>query len=142
MVTTSKPANTKKAGKRPPPKNAWKPGQSGNPAGAPKRGESWAEIIKAFGDLTPNEAADKIQALAVQLRKYGGQLTLKQAVVARVYAALLFDPQAGLLNAFMDRSEGKVADRVRIDGALEVEGLEEVLDMVYGRKNGESQDQS
>lgn len=83
-------------------------GVSGNPKGAPKRGESWAEIIKAFGDLTPIEAAEKAHEIGKQLRKYGGDLTLKQAVVVRIYAALLFEPQAALLNSFMDRAEGKV----------------------------------
>lgn len=83
-------------------------GQSGNPKGAPKRGESWAEIIKAFGDMTPVEAAEKAVEIGKQLRKYGSDMTLKQAVVARVYAALLFDPSASLLNAFMERAEGKI----------------------------------
>ena len=28
----------------------WKPGQSGNPAGRPPKGKSWAEISRAIGD--------------------------------------------------------------------------------------------
>ena len=100
-------ANRKTTEKRVPPK-AWKKGQSGNPKGAPKRGESWAEIIKRIGDMTPIEAADHANEIAKQLRKLGGGLTLKEAVVIRVYAALLFEPQASLLNTFMERAEGKV----------------------------------
>ena len=87
-------------------------GVSGNPKGAPKRGESWGEIIKLFGDMTPQEAADRAVEIGRQLKKYGNKLTLKQSVVLRVYAALLFDPQASLLNSFMDRAEGKVVQPV------------------------------
>jgi hypothetical protein len=83
-------------------------GQSGNP----KRGESWAEIIKRIGDMTPVEAADHANEIAKQLRKIGGALTLKEAVVVRVYAALLFEPQASLLNTFMERAEGKIVQPV------------------------------
>ena len=83
-----------------------------NLAGAPKRGESWQEIIKRIGDMTPVEAADHANEIAKQLRKIGGGLTLKEAVVVRVYAALLFEPQASLLNSFMERAEGKVAQPI------------------------------
>lgn len=111
-----KSANTKATGKakRKPPPTAWKPGQSGNPRGAPKRGESWQEIYKKVGDMTPKEAADYCTAVAGQLSKIGTQVTLKEAVVLRVYAALLFEPDARLLNVVMDRDEGKVADKHQI----------------------------
>ena len=104
------PTNTQKTGGRGGKRStSWKPGQSGNPAGSPKRGESWAEIIKRIGDMTPIEAADYANEIAKQLRKIGSGLTLKEAVVVRVYAALLFEPQASLLNSFMERAEGKVS---------------------------------
>ena len=107
------PTNTQKTGGRGGKRStSWKPGQSGNPAGSPKRGESWAEIIKRIGDMTPIEAADHANEIAKQLRKIGGGLTLKEAVVVRVYAALLFEPQASLLNSFMERAEGKVAQPI------------------------------
>lgn len=105
-------ANNKETIKRKAPPKAWKPGQSGNPKGAPKRGESWAEIIKRIGDMTPIEAADHAKAIANKLRAMGDGLTLKEAVVVRVYAALLFEPQASLLNSFMERAEGKVVQPV------------------------------
>ena len=108
----SKPS-TKRGGKR---STSWKKGQSGNPSGAPKRGESWAEIIKYVGDLTPNEAAEMSQQVAGKLRSIGDGVTLKQAVVLRVFAALMFEPQPGLLNAFMERTEGKVKDQVELSG--------------------------
>jgi hypothetical protein len=103
------PKNTLKTGKRGgKTSTSWKPGQSGNVYGRPVRGESWAEIIKRIGDMTPVEAADHANEIAKQLRKIGGALTLKEAVVVRVYAALLFEPQASLLNTFMERAEGKI----------------------------------
>ena len=86
----------------------WPKGVSGNPAGAPKRGESWQEIIKRIGELTPGEAAQRSLELSKQLLSIGDGVTLKEAVVLRVYGALLFDPQASLLNSMMDRAEGKI----------------------------------
>jgi len=110
----SKSANTKVTEKRKPPPTAWKKGQSGNPKGAPRRGMSWAELIKDVGELTPPEAAAKSLELSKQFLKIGDGVTLKEAVVLRVYGALLFDPNPGLLNAFMDRVEGKVKQAVEM----------------------------
>jgi hypothetical protein len=114
----NKSANRTTTDKRKPPKSAWKPGQSGNPAGAPKRGESWAEIIKQYGDMTPAEAADRVNEVAKQLRKIGNGVTLKEAVVVRVYAALMFEPSASLLNSFMERAEGKVKEEIEHSGSI------------------------
>lgn len=108
-------ANTRKGtGRRGRPENLkpWKPGQSGNPKGAPKRGESWAEVFKKIGDMTPAEAVAYCQTVAGQLSKITEPVSLKEAVVLRVYTALLFEPEAKLLNAAMDRAEGKVAQTV------------------------------
>lgn len=96
------------------PRTAWPKGTSGNPKGAPRKGESWAEIIKRVGDMTPIEAAEHANAIAGKLRQIGGTLTLKEAVIVRVYAALLFEPNASLLNAFMERAEGKVQDKLDV----------------------------
>lgn len=93
----------------------WPKGVSGNPRGAPKRGESWAELIKRVGEMTPVEAAERCVALAQQFLQYGDGATLKETTVLRVYAALLFEPQPGLLNAFMERAEGKVAQPVSME---------------------------
>jgi hypothetical protein len=94
----------------------WKKGmQSPNPIGAPKRGESWGEIIKRVGELTPAEAAERSVELAKQFLKIGEGVTLKEAVVLRVYGALLFEPQPGLLNAFMERAEGKMSQPISVE---------------------------
>lgn len=94
--------------KRKAPSSAWKKGQSGNPKGAPKRGESWSELWKKIGNMTPGEAADYCRSIAGQLATIGNDVTLKEAVVLRVFAALMFEPDARLLNSVMDRDEGKV----------------------------------
>lgn len=112
-----KPAKTQTTGKRGGKRStSWKPGQSGNPAGAPKRGQSWTELIKEYGELTPSEAAAKSLELSKQLLSIGDGVTLKQAVILRVYASLLFEPQPGLFNAFVERAEGKVKDQVELTG--------------------------
>jgi len=87
-------------------------GVSGNPKGAPKRGESWAEIIDRIGAMTPIEAAEHAHAIAGKLKQMGGAITLKEAVVIRGYAALLFEPSSSLMNIYMDRTDGKVKDRL------------------------------
>lgn len=111
---TTKSANTTKTRRK--PKTAWKPGQSGNPAGAPKRGESWAEIIKTVGDLTPEELVTK--AVPQWLKAFKGMpkgVTFKELVVIRAFASLLDESSASLFNALMDRADGKVQDRVQVN---------------------------
>lgn len=105
-------ANTKKAAK--PRGKPWPKGVSGNPKGAPKRGESWAEIIKRVGEYTPSEAAERSLELAKKLLTIGDGVTLKEAAILRVFGATLFEPQPGLLNILIERAEGKVADRLEV----------------------------
>lgn len=107
MVAIKKQTTTKRKGNK-----AWvKGGASPNPKGAPKRGQSWKEIIHEIGEMTPDEARQMCAQLFSKVNLHD-EVTLKQAVVMRVYAALLFDPQPGLLNAFMERVEGKVAQPI------------------------------
>lgn len=104
MDANKKTTKTKRKGN----KNWVKGGASPNPKGAPKRGQSWKEIYSAIGNMTPKEAAEYCRAIAGKIGSIGDQVTLKEAVVMRVYVALLFEPDARLLNAAMDRDEGKV----------------------------------
>lgn len=108
---------TKIANKKPTKRGnpTWKKGgPSPNPAGAPKRGESWAEIIKRVGEYTPPEAAARSLELAKKLLSIGDGVTLKEAAILRVYGAILFEPQPGLLNILIERAEGKVSDKLEI----------------------------
>ena len=111
-VSVNRKESQKKAAKK--RSQTWKPGQSGNPKGAPKRGQSWKEIVKTIGDLTPKEASDYCHAVAGKIAVIGDSVTLKEAVILRVYTALLFEPDARLLNVIIDRDEGKVAQPVAI----------------------------
>jgi hypothetical protein len=107
MVAIKKQTKTKRKGNK-----TWvKGGASPNPKGAPKRGQSWKEIIHEIGEMTPDEAR-AISAKLFEQVPLHDEVTLKQAVVMRVYASLLFEPQPGLLNAFMERVEGKVAQPI------------------------------
>jgi hypothetical protein len=94
-------------------KNNWPKGKSGNPAGAPKRGESWAELFASIGNLTGEEAAERtIKLWAGKFRSLPKGVTLKELVVLRAFAALLDESNARLLKEVMDRAEGKVAEHV------------------------------
>lgn len=97
----------------------WQPGQSGNPKGGPRRGESWSDLIKKIGDLSGIELADYFETYRAELKKVG-RVTLKEAVIIRVYLALLFEPGSGLFNALMDRAEGKLAQTVNVNWREEI----------------------
>lgn len=105
------PDNTKK---RKPPKNAWKPGQSGNPRGAPKHGESWASVLTWAANLTGEEAAKIVPPELASAFKNLKGLKLKEAVALRVMAVLLDNPTGPLFNAVLDRVEGKVNQNIGI----------------------------
>ncbi len=120
-------ANSGKTGKRKPPANGWKPGQSGNPKGRPPEGESWAAVIKKISNMTGEEASAYISEFGKFSKALKG-ITLKEAVVFRCFAALMFEPQASMFNAVADRAEGKVADRQEITGkdgnAIEIKAID------------------
>jgi hypothetical protein len=94
--------------------------QNINRNGAPPRGESWKEIIDRVGNMTPKEAADHAVAIAGKLKSMGNGITLKEAVVIRGYAALLFEPSPGIMTIYMDRSDGKVTDKLALNTGGEI----------------------
>lgn len=127
-VSANRKSAQKEAAKKRP--QTWKPGQSGNPKGSPRLGESWAELIKRVGDMTAPEVAARSLEMAKQFIKLGDDgLTLKEAVVIRVFGSLLFEPQPGLLNSFMERTEGKVKQPF----SLEEKELENAIDTELAR---------
>ena len=91
---------------------SWPPGQSGNPKGAPRRGESWREVIREVGDKTIDEAIAHYPWIAaripadVQVLGVSDQLTLKELIVVNVFAALIKEPDSALWNGLMNRAEG------------------------------------
>ena len=104
--------------------------QNRNTKGAPKRGESWAEIIDRIGNMTPIEAAEHAKAIAGKLKAMGDAMTLKEAVVIRGYAALLFEPTSSLMNVYMDRTDGKVTDRVDLTSGDEPLKPPQVIEII------------
>ena len=130
--TSDKPKSNRKA-----PRTAWKPGQSGNPAGRPKSGESWSDIFKLVGEMYSDDVIQIIGAdndLGRSFRLYPKNVQVKILVAARVMAAIMHEPTPGLLKEVLDRIEGKVADKLQMSGTLEVDGLTEALDAIYGKK--------
>lgn len=107
--------------KRKSPKSAWKPGQSGNPGGRPKDGESWAGVISTVANMTTDEILDfigKTTALGKLIAKMPRNVQVKYVVTARVMAELMSNPSAGLWNGLMDRMDGKVAIPVKNLGEM------------------------
>jgi len=104
-------ANKKKAGTP----HRWPKGVSGNPAGRAKDGESWAAIIKEVGDLYPEDIIAFVgdnNDLGRELKHLPKGVQMKYLVTARVFAALMFEPNPRLWTGLMDRAEGKVADKI------------------------------
>jgi hypothetical protein len=101
-------ANSKKTAK--PRGKPWQPGQSGNPTGRPKDGESWAAIIAAVGNMYPDDILEFIgrnNDLGREIAKFPKDVQMKYLVTARIFAALMFDPNPRMWTGLMDRAEGK-----------------------------------
>lgn len=99
---------------------AWvKGGPSPNPKGAPKRGTSWAEVITKTYEMTPAQIQEWLGArneLSASFRQMPQDVPLKHLVVARVAAALMFEPTPALLAAIMNRAEGMPTQAVELSG--------------------------
>ena len=121
-------ANTKKTAK--PRGKPWPKGVSGNPAGRPKDGESWAAIIKLVGDMYPDDilafvgTTNDLGRAVAQLPK---KVQMKYLITTRVFAALMFEPTSGLWKELMERAEGKVTDKVEIGGEIKIPEIIEVI---------------
>jgi hypothetical protein len=90
-------------------KPRWKKGESGNPKGRPKLGNSWAEAIRWATSRTPKELAGFLGAsfLTTQLNKMPQNVSLKHLIIARWIVAQMNDPSPALAGIIMDREEGK-----------------------------------
>src|SRR4026207_2048696 len=79
-------------------------GQSGNPTGRPKDGQSWAAIIAAVGDMYPEDLIAFIginNDLGRNLALLPKGVQMKYLVTARVFASLMFEPAATLWKDLM-----------------------------------------
>lgn len=125
-----------KSQKRKAPPTAWKKGQSGNPAGRPKDGESWAAIIKAVGDMFPADIiafVGRNNDLGHMLAELPPNVQMKYLVTARVFSALMFEPTAGLWKETMERVEGKVQEK------LDVTSGGQALKVIFVDDTGDNQ---
>lgn len=133
MTVANKKETTKPKGKP----NRWPKGiPSPNPAGRPKDGESWKAVITEVSNMTVEDIllmVGETNDLGRAIKSMPKKVQMKYLVTARVMAALMFEPTSGLWNGLMDRMEGKVAERLQLDGNLEVDNLDKVLSMVYGK---------
>lgn len=76
--------NRQKTDKRKAPKTAFKPGQSGNPGGRPKKTEAEFELERACEDKTP-EALDTILGLMTGAKQDSVRLAAATYVIERRY---------------------------------------------------------
>ena len=121
------------------PPKAWKPGHSGNPVGRPRDGASWRAILEEVSNMTAPELATIVSREKAKVLKDKPQdVQIKYLVVGSVLVSLVEEPNAALWNSLMERTEGKVQDRLEVSGTMEVEGLEATLDAVYGKKKKET----
>lgn len=88
---------TKKTGKGSGLKEPWKPGESGNPAGRPKKGSAIADILNDIG--------------AELVTVNGQQITKTKAVMIKVYSEAV-KGQSWAVHFIADRTEGKAVERI------------------------------
>ena len=114
--------------RKPPPhgkkRTSWPKGVSGNPKGGrPKSQHTWGAIFSEIGNLSGVAAAKRCHSIAGQLAWIGDSVTLKEAVVMRVFSALMFEPSGSLLEKVMDRMEGKLPVPMNVSWRQEAEKL-------------------
>lgn len=115
MITGSKPTKRKTNGKtikRDAQGRIVKGSGPLNPIGAPKRGDSWAETIKAISDLDGPQIAAMWDTQHKEFGKLPDGISVKQLMVMTVVASMLREPSPGLWKEMMDRAEGKVKEVV------------------------------
>jgi hypothetical protein len=111
-------ANTKKSGPVRDEKGRWIKGEpSPNPAGRPADGQSWSAIIREISQMTPEEIVGMVgkdNDLGRAFLQLPKKVQLKKLMIARVFTALMFEPNSSLLSVIMDRDEGAVKNGMNI----------------------------
>lgn len=109
-------ANSKKTAK--PRGKPFPKGTSGNPAGRPKDGESWAGVFREVANKTAEELAEMFgnNDLGNAYKKFPKGVQMKYLVAGRLLAALMHEPAGSILTAYMERMEGKVPDKMHVTG--------------------------
>lgn len=101
MANSTDKQKTEQKKKRGNPQNLkpFKKGQSGNPAGRPKKGSAIADILNDIGNETI-------------VIKDGKEITKRQAVLYKVYEHAV-KGESWAVNFIADRTEGKALERVQ-----------------------------
>jgi len=96
----------------------WKPGESGNPNGRPKKGEAWADVANELLnskeiDITMKMADGKVKRLSLESDK-----SFRHAViVGMIKEAMKGNVQAA--KELADRTEGKSKERREVTNKVE-----------------------
>ena len=96
----------------------WKPGESGNPNGRPKKGEAWADVANELLnskeiDITMKLADGKVKRLSL-----GSDKSFRHAViVGMIKEAMNGNVQAA--KELADRTEGKSKERREVTNKVE-----------------------
>jgi hypothetical protein len=129
------PAKTKSQVKRD-EKGRWLKGTPPpNPAGAPKRGSSWAETIRRLTEMTRDDLLEYVgptTSLGRQLKELPPNIPMKDAAILIALIQFGRDPQASLLTALMNREEGMPRQPVLHEGTLDASKAQGQLDKIYG----------
>lgn len=105
----------------PPAGKRWKKGESGNPAGRPPDQNRIGYWLKEWGAMTSSEAAKVCKLYSAELRKADtGDLPLASILALRVWMSVLNEPTPGLFSELMDRTEGKVEQKSKMENTGEL----------------------
>lgn len=100
-VAVKQPGISKKV-----PGKPFKPGQSGNPRGRPKKGNSWAEIIKEVGGCP----LSSLTHLPEDVQK-----TIKTKVIEELYRRAIYGKDTAAAKLLMEREEGTPRQTIELD---------------------------
>jgi hypothetical protein len=108
--------------KRKAPRTAWKPGQSGNPKGAPKDSESQSGIISFLLNQTPEQLAEMVGGKSTDLGRAFLQMPkkvqIKYLLPLRAFSSFMFEPNNSLWTTILERTEGKVKEQIEHSGEI------------------------
>jgi hypothetical protein len=106
--------------KKPATPASWKPGQSGNPLGGPRRGESWGELITYVGNLSSTEVRELLARRS--------NISMKKRATLIMYRKLCQTAKVAIFKELADRSEGRVVERIEMKNPDDVSLLSRLSD--------------